>query len=98
MTLELILDMNDDEVFTLQFSKYLNVFLHDLAETPQKVLDKVIDFSGDRDIVRKAINEGPDTFEKTDTEACKTLMNFIEFYNTGSFTKLEVEVIDDTVE
>jgi hypothetical protein len=83
-----------DEQFTKDFSQLLFNFLDDLADESKK--DKIQDayerFEGDKSIVHTAITDGLDSFAKDDTNVCKTLINFIEFYNTGHISKIDVEV------
>lgn len=84
--------IESNEQFTQLTSNWLNKFISDVATNKEKVLERVHEFPlAEKDIVRKAITEGPDKLDPNDTEAAKILFNFIEFYATGEITKIEVE-------
>lgn len=85
----------DSKQFTGTASKWLNQFINDIARDPNKVVEKVADFPGEpKEVLRKAILEGPNSLSKDDTETAKLLFNFIEFYATGKYSKIEVEKKD----
>ncbi len=86
--------MNTNEDFTRLTSNWLNTFINDLAGDKQKVLKRLEDFPGDQGTVKKAIEEGPDVFDKKDTNTCRTLFNFVEFYATGKISSIAVGVVD----
>jgi hypothetical protein len=79
--------MTDNELFTIKISKYLDVFVKDIANDREKVLKVLDDFPGkDHLAIKKAILEGPETLDKTDAKLCKSLFNFIEYYSTNSIS------------
>lgn len=75
---------------TQEVTVWLNKFINDLAMNEQKVLNAVELFPGDQEIVKKAIVEGPDKLSKEDADACREIINFVEFYATGSISNLGV--------
>lgn len=75
---------------TQEVAVWLNKFINDLATNMKKVLDAVELFPGDKEIVKKAITDGPETLSKEDANTCREIINFVEFYSTGSISNLGV--------
>ena len=78
------------EDFTTEiFSKWINIFLNDLANKKEKVIAAIDEFPGDKETARIGIEQGPDALKK-DIKSAKTMMDFISFYATGFIQNLEV--------
>lgn len=87
----------DDISFTKLFSKWLNIFLNDLDSQEDKILEKVETFPGNKEIVRKAIQDF-DSFDKKDESIASEIVNFIEYYATGNFHPMEVKYTGNKME
>lgn len=82
---------NSDQ-FTQAASTWLNTFVNDVSSDPEKVVAKVADFPEEpKELIRKAIREGPECLGTEDTKLAKLMFNFIEFYATGKYSKVDVE-------
>ena len=75
---------------TQEVAVWLNKFINDLAMDQKKVLNAVELFPGDKEVVKKAIVDGPDKLSKEDANICREIINFVEFYSTGSISNLGV--------
>lgn len=85
-----------EDNFTQMASIWLNKFINDLAKDKDQVLAKLETFKGgDPEIVRQAIENGPDTLDQKDPAICETLFHFVEYYATGKFSSIAVGVVSD---
>lgn len=75
---------------TQEVSIWMNRFINDLAADKQKVLDAVTLFPGNQNVVKGAIENGPENLSKEDADTCREILNFIEFYATGAISNLGV--------
>ena len=74
------------ETFTQISSVWLNKFIKDLATSKGVVLKTVDEFPGDKDLVKKALEKGPEFLDPRDAKACKEIFNFVEYYSTGAIS------------
>lgn len=76
--------------FTERAKPWLNTFTFDLAQTPEKVIDRIKDFPGNQEMVSVALKQGLEVIDPKDPAVAKELFNFIEWYSTGKVSKIEV--------
>lgn len=90
-------NMTESEIFTKEVSNYMNTFVNAISKNKDAVLAKLEDFPGEHHIlIKKAIEEGPETLPQDDAEVCKSMFNFIVFFATGkTMPSLEVTVKRD---
>lgn len=86
-------DQISEDSFTAIVSKYLNKFINDLAENKEAVLEKVDDYPrGNKQYLRQAITDGPQSLPMDNVEICRDVFGFIEWYSTGRVSdNIEIE-------
>ena len=72
--------------FTERAKPWLNAFTFDLAQTPEKVIDRIKDFPGNQEMVSVALKQGLEVIDPKDPAVAKELgYMFYTRYQTDFF-------------
>lgn len=79
--------------YTEEMKPKLNKFTKDIFLDKKRVLKRVKDFPGNKELIKLVIEKGPEAVDQKSEGICKEILDFVDFYYDGKIGRKEIKYV-----